>query len=135
MTVAAIRDALKTAIANISGMKAVYDTAPESIGTTPAAIIIVKDSPYDLTLANGFFKLNLEVVVLVAPGGSNNEDQNVLDGLIASSGAGSIKAAVEGASLGSNGSYCRVSRVFDYGGMSYNGQPYIGCRFAVEAVI
>lgn len=132
MTVAGIRDAIKTALETISGLR-VYDTVPDSIGELPAAWVLPTGGTYDFDVG-GDMEHRFEIVLLVQRGGSLTEAQDALDGYLAESGTGSIKAAVDAATLSTHADAIRVEGYRDYGGMEYAGQLYLGVRFDVSVI-
>ena len=132
MSLAGIRDAIKTALAGISGLRA-YDTAPESIGELPAAYVVPVSGSYDFDIGGNMMH-RFDIVLLVQRGGSLAEAQDALDAYLAESGSNSIKAAVDSANLGANADAIRVTGYRDYGGLSYADQLYLGCRFEVEVI-
>jgi len=91
-----VRTNLKTALQTITGMR-VFDYVPDStnIPTNNAFAIVGQLSMnYDFTLNRGFDSATCQVIVVVGRM-SEKDGQSRLDGLIASSGSTSIKAAVE----------------------------------------
>lgn len=132
MSLAGIRDAIKTGLETISGLK-VYDTAPENIGQVPAAYVLPVRGRYDLNLGGDMEHL-FEIVLLVQRGGSLAEAQDSLDDYLAESGASSIKAAVEAATLSTHGELIQAEGYRNYGGLEYAGQVYLGCKFDVKVI-
>jgi hypothetical protein len=132
MSLAGIRDAIKTALETISSLR-VYDTAPESIGELPAAYILPVSGSYDFD-AGGHMTHRFEIVLLVRQGGSLAEAQDSLDAYLAESGASSVKAAVDAASLGTHGDIIRVEGYRDYGGLEYGGMLYLGAKWDVSVI-
>ena len=65
MSLAGIRDAIKTALAGVSGIDAAYDNAPEGGVTLPAAIVLPLRGRYHETF-DGAMGHDLEVVFLLA---------------------------------------------------------------------
>ena len=96
MNPSTVRDNLKTALQTISGMR-VFDYVPDStnIPTNNAFAIVGQLSRnYDYTLNRGFDSASCQIIVVVGRMSERN-GQERLDGLLASSGSTSIKAAVE----------------------------------------
>jgi len=91
-----VRDALKTALQTITGLR-VFDYVPDSanIPTNNAfAIVGQLTMNYDYTLNRGFDSATCQLIVVVGRMSERN-GQERLDGLLASSGSTSIKTAVE----------------------------------------
>lgn len=88
-----VRDGLKTRLETITGMRA-YDVIPDT-PVAPCAIIGFLDMTFDSTFARGMDEATVEIDVLVQRFASRS-GQDKLDGLLAGSGAGSVKAAIEG---------------------------------------
>jgi hypothetical protein len=91
-----VRTNLKTALGAISGLR-VFDYVPDStnIPTNNAFAIVGQLSlNYDYTLNRGFDSATCQIIVVVGRM-SEKDGQSRLDGLLASSGSTSIKAAVE----------------------------------------
>jgi len=96
MNPSTVRDNLKTALQAITGMR-VFDYVPDStnIPTNNAFAIVGQLSMnYDYTLNRGLDSASLQIIVVVGRM-SEKDGQSRLDGLLASSGSTSIKAAVE----------------------------------------
>lgn len=96
MNPSTVRTNLKTALTAISGLR-VFDYVPDStnIPTNNAFAIVGQLSMnYDYTLNRGFDSASCQIIVVVGRM-SEKDGQARLDGLLASSGSTSIKAAVE----------------------------------------
>ncbi len=96
MNPSTVRTNLKTALTAISGLR-VFDYVPDStnIPTNNAFAIVGQLSMnYDYTLNRGFDSASCQIIVVVGRM-SEKDGQSRLDGLLASSGSTSIKAAVE----------------------------------------
>lgn len=96
MNPSTVRTNLKTALTAISGLR-VFDYVPDStnIPTNNAFAIVGQLSMnYDYTLNRGFDTATCQIIVVVGRM-SEKDGQARLDGLLASSGSTSIKAAVE----------------------------------------
>jgi len=91
-----VRTNLKTALQAITGMR-VFDYVPDStnVPTNNAfAIVGQLNMNYDYTLNRGFDSATCNIIVIVGRM-SEKDGQARFDGLLASSGSTSIKAAVE----------------------------------------
>lgn len=88
-----VRDGLKTRLETITGLR-VYDVIPET-PVPPCAVIGFLNMTFDLAMARGMDEASVEIDVLVQRM-SSRAGQDKLDGFLIGSGAGSIKAAIEG---------------------------------------
>jgi hypothetical protein len=88
-----VRDALKTRLQTISGLR-VYEVIPEPV-TPPCAIVGQLDFTFDIDNARGLDQANVDIYVIVQRF-SERAGQDKLDGYLAGTGATSIKAAIEG---------------------------------------
>lgn len=88
-----VRDGLKTRLQTITGLR-VYDLIPDNV-TPPAAVVGQLDFTFDINNARGLDQANCDVLVIVQRL-SERVAQDKLDAFLAGSGAGSIKAAIEG---------------------------------------
>ena len=96
MTPSTVRTNLKIALQTITGLR-VFDYVPDStnIPTNNAFAVVGQLSMnYDFTLNRGFDQATCNVTVVVGRM-SEKDGQSRLDGLLASSGSGSIKTAIE----------------------------------------
>ncbi len=88
-----VRDGLKTRLQTITGLR-VYDLIPDTV-SPPAAVVGQLDFTFDINNARGLDQANCDVLVIVQRL-SERVAQDKLDAFLAGSGAGSIKAAIEG---------------------------------------
>lgn len=127
----AIRDAIKTQLQTIPGLRA-YDTL-SLVVNAPAAVVIWGDPAieYDESFSGGD-KLRFVIVAIVALV-SDRTAQDSLDGYLDNSGATSIKSAVEG-TLGGLVADCNVTTATKPGVYPVGGVNYLGVRFNVEVM-
>jgi len=112
-----VRDALKTRLQTISGLR-VYEVIPEPI-TPPCAIVGQLDFTFDIDNARGLDQANVDIYVIVQRF-SERAGQDKLDGYLAGTGATSIKAAIEGdRTLGGT---CQTLRVIGAESGTYDSQ-------------
>jgi hypothetical protein len=112
-----VRDALKTRLQTISGLR-VYELIPEPI-TPPCAIVGQLDFTFDIDNARGLDQANVDIYVIVQRF-SERAGQDKLDGYLAGTGATSIKAAIEGdRTLGGT---CQTLRVIGAESGTYDSQ-------------
>jgi hypothetical protein len=112
-----VRDALKTRLQTISGLR-VYEIIPEPI-TPPCAVVGQLDFTFDIDNARGLDQANVDIYVIVQRF-SERAGQDKLDGYLAGTGATSIKAAIEGdRTLGGT---CQTLRVIGAESGTYDSQ-------------
>lgn len=127
---AVVRAGLAAKLETIEGLR-VHETAPESI--TPPAVVITPtegefirystsqdDQSHDLS-----FLLHLFIERR-----SDRAGQENLDPYVATSGAQSIPAAVNGVVAGTE--YAEVTVARGYGDYTYAAEQFFGCEFEVE---
>ena len=87
-----IREALKTNLQNITNLR-VYDLIPDVI-TPPCAVVGQLDFTFDIDNMRGLDQASVDVFVIVQRF-SERAGQDKLDNLLAGTGTGSIKTALE----------------------------------------
>lgn len=135
MSVATIRDGLKTRLATISGLRA-HDVWPDTVNT-PAAIVRPDRREFALSMGSSPAAANALyfVVTLYAASTENGlaRAQEAADAYLDDSGASSIKAAIEtDKTLSGTATTCRVVRWYDYDTYQVGDIEYLGVRFEVE---
>lgn len=96
MNPSTVREKLKDSLSGISGMR-VLDTVPDSVNIPSQgamAVVGMLDLTFDYTLNRGFDSATCSILVIVGRM-SESAAQDRLDAYLASSGASSVKAAVE----------------------------------------
>ncbi len=123
-----VRDGLKTRLQTISGLRC-YDLVPDQVNP-PAAVVGQLDFTFDIDNARGLDQANVDVIVIVQRF-SERAGQNRLDAYLAGSGAGSIKAAIEGDRT--LGGACQTLRVTSAESGSYesNGSNFLSYRYRI----
>ena len=133
MSLKGIRDAVQTSLDNISGLR-VYDTVPDQIQELPAVWVKPNSGNYNDTFSDGMTH-EFECTILVARGGNLDEVQDTLDDLLEPTGVGSIPAYIHSTSLSTHGSDILVTGYRDYGGLEFNGTPYIGAKIDFQVMV
>ena len=133
MSLKGIRDTVQTSLDNISNLR-IYDTVPDSIRELPACWILPTSGTYNDTMANGMTH-NFEITLLVARAGNLDEAQNTLDDLLEPTGSGSIPAYIHSTSLSTHGSSITTTGYSDYGGLEFNGTPFIGVKIDFQVMV
>tara|TARA_Y100000310_G_scaffold345131_1_gene462054 strand:+ start:1010 stop:1417 length:408 start_codon:yes stop_codon:yes gene_type:complete len=122
----AVRSALESALDNISGL-ANHKEEPDAIPKVPFSILGNGEIDYSTDFGGGhnvLFKLFLAVHESTSASAFSS-----LDSYLASTGASSIKAAVNGATIG-NG-YAEVVRVENVGRVRYRERTFVGAEFII----
>lgn len=128
----AIRSGLKTRLETISGVTA-YAKLPTSIDV-PAATVRRRQTDYDLVMARGADAFTF-VITLYVQFVEQQDSQDALDAYLDTTGASSVKAAIEGD--GTLGGIVDITRVVSAGEdyvADYNGLPYLAVDFVTEVI-
>tara|TARA_R100001443_G_scaffold84831_2_gene91498 strand:- start:2206 stop:2616 length:411 start_codon:yes stop_codon:yes gene_type:complete len=133
-TFSSIRDGLKTRLETISGLSA-YDYVPDFIEPPIALVAPLNTLNYDTTMGRGSDTYEIPVILYIANIDAQTSQDDV-DAYLASSGATSIKAAIEGdATLGGAAMSARVVSATDYGEYEVTqGTSYLGVTFNIEVI-
>ena len=129
MSLSAVRSALKTRLETISGLT-VSKEVPDTVGKLPVAIVSLATADYEVAVGDQTVGWSFKVLLLVGERDSQTAHAT-LDGYLAKSGTTSIKAAVEG---GSVGDFPVVRRAENVGFISYRGTTFVGAEFIVDVV-
>lgn len=131
-SVTTIRDALRTRLRTISGLR-VPDRPPGEI-SPPTAIVRGPAIDYDSTMSRGSDDFTFTVTLLVSRAWDRAaEDQ--LDAYLAGSGSSSIKATLEAAPAGlgeSSVDFVRVASTTEPDSIPVGDIDYFGVEFTVE---
>lgn len=92
INISGVREALGNNLMTITGMR-VYDTIPDIV-TPPCAVVGQLDFTFDVNNARGLDQASVDIYVIVQRI-SERAGQNKLDQLLAGTGNGSIKTALE----------------------------------------
>ena len=128
----AVRDALKTALATIPGLRT-YDVAPGQV-VVPAAVVVPGEPLVEYQVAmGGGAQLTFNIMLLVQLA-TERIAAEALDQYMAEVGDHSVKAAVDG-NLGGVVMDANVVSVGAYGFHTYAGAEYFGVRFTVGVMV
>jgi hypothetical protein len=128
-SISSIRTGLATRLATISGLRTAA-TMPD-LPSPPIAIVIPDNINFDDTFHRGMDTLTFRIFLVVGRADERTA-QNSIDGYCATSGASSIKAAIEGdKTLGGNAFDCRVTDMRNYGSVLISETTYLSCEFVV----
>ena len=129
-----IRDGLKTNLETISGLTA-YEYVPDWIEPPIALVAPINSLNYDSTMARGADTYEIPVIVYISRVDAQLS-QDAVDGYLASSGATSVKAAIESdPTLGGAAMSVRVISATDYGEYEVTqGTSFLGVTFNIEVI-
>lgn len=99
----------------------------------PWAIVVPEPGQFisfDSTMGRGSDDLFI-VIKLIVGAADDRASQKALNAYLATSGSGSVKAAVDG-NLGGAVSFATVRSARNYGDVEWAGMMFNGCEFAVE---
>lgn len=135
MNISLIRDELAAALATISGLR-VTSFAADSIAV-PAAVVEVDNIDFDKTHGNNLHEITFKIRVY-ASRATDRGGQKALDGYLAGSGTGSIRAALQAArgapgqlALNGKADDLRLTRVDGYGVYQVGETNYYGAELSV----
>ena len=129
-----IRDGLKTNLETISGLTA-YEYVPDWIEPPIALVAPINSLNYDSTMARGADTYEIPVIVYISRIDAQLSQDSV-DAYLASSGATSVKAAIESdPTLGGAAMSVRVISATDYGEYEVTqGTSFLGVTFNIEVI-
>jgi hypothetical protein len=124
-----MREGLAVNLRTITGLRAVA-TVPDN-PTPPIAIIYPQNIEYDESFQRGLQTYTFRVVVVVGRADERSA-QNRLDAFVASTGANSIKLAIEkDKTLGGKVFDTRVTAMTNYGSLDISEVTYLSAEFTV----
>ena len=129
-SISLLRAAIATNLGTIAGLR----TSPEMPDNPnpPIALVRPVTVEYDQAMAKGLTRYNFVVVVIVGRA-EERTAQRSLDAFCSSTGASSIKLAVESdKTLGGNAFDCRVTEMRNYTPIQLNEGTYLAAEFAVD---
>ena len=132
ITISSLRGGAATALDTIAAIRTVYDYIPDTAPATPSAIVGNVSIDWDDANARGLDAATFSVYVVVSRM-SERSGADTLDSLLAGSGAGSVKTALEaGGNLGGSCSTARVTRATPIS-LSMGGVEFFAYEYEVEA--
>ncbi len=132
ITISSLRGGAATALDTIAAIRTVYDYIPDTAPATPSAIVGNVSIDWDDANARGLDAATFSVYVVVSRM-SERSGADTLDSLLAGSGAGSVKTALEaGGNLGGSCSTMRVTRATPVS-LSMGGVEFFAYEYEVEA--
>jgi len=128
-TLSQLRDGIATNLRTIAGLRAIA-TVPDN-PNPPLAIIYPQNMEFDDAFNGGLATYNFRLLVVVGRVDERTA-QNKLDAFVSSSGASSIKEAVESdKTLGGNAFDTRVTAMTNYGSIDISEVTYLSAEFNV----
>ena len=129
-----IRDGLKTNLETISGLTA-YEYVPDWIEPPIALVAPLNTLNYDSTMARGADTYEIPIVVYISRIDAETAQDGV-DAYLASTGATSVKAAIESdPTLGGAAMSVRVISASDYGEYEVTqGTSFLGVTFNIQVI-
>lgn len=110
ISITALRTAAQTALDTVGTFRTVYDYIPDTAPATPSAIVGNVSMTWDDAMQRGLDTATMSIYVVVSRM-SDRSGQDTLDQLLAGSGSGSVKTALEaGGNLGGTCSTVHVTR-------------------------
>ena len=132
ITISALRAGAQTQLDTITALRTVYDYIPDTAPATPSAIVGNVSIDWDEANARGLDTATFSVYVVVSRM-SERSGQDTLDSLLAGSGSGSVKTALEaGGTLNGSCSTMRVTRARPVS-LSMGGVEFFAYEYEVEA--
>ncbi len=132
ISISALRAGAQTNLDTIAALRTVYDYIPDTAPATPSAIVGNVSIDWDDANARGLDAATFSVYVVVSRM-SERSGQDTLDALLAGSGAGSVKTALEaGGTLNGSCSTMRVTRATPIS-ISMGGVEFFAYDYEVEA--
>lgn len=132
ISISALRAGAQTNLDTISALRTVYDYIPDTAPATPSAIVGNVSLEWDEANSRGLDTATFSVYVVVSRM-SERSGQDTLDALLAGSGAGSVKTALEaGGTLNGSCATMRVTRATPIS-ISMGGVEFFAYDYEVEA--
>jgi hypothetical protein len=132
ITISQLRGGAATALDTIASIRTVYDYIPDTAPATPCGIVGNVSLDWDEAMQRGLDLATFSVYVVVSRM-SERSGADTLDALLAGSGAGSVKTALEsGGNLNGSCSTMRVTRATPVS-LSMGGVEFFAYEYEVEA--
>jgi hypothetical protein len=132
ITISSLRAGAQTNLDTIAALRTVYDYIPDTAPATPSAIVGNVSITWDDAMQRGLDAATFSVYVVVSRM-SERSGQDTLDALLAGSGSGSVKTALEtGGNLQGSCSTCQVTRATPIS-LTMGGVDFFAYEYEVEA--
>ena len=135
ITISSLRGGAQTQLDTIAALRTIYDYVPDTAPATPSAIVGNVTLDWDDANARGLDRATFSVYVVVSRM-SERSGADTLDALLAGSGAGSVKTALEaGSPTGTLNGSCSTMRVTTASpiSISMGGVEFFAYEYEVEA--
>jgi hypothetical protein len=132
ITISALRAGAQTQLDTVSTFRTIYDYVPDTAPPTPSAIVGNVSLEWDEAMQRGLDRATFSVYVVVSRM-AERSGQETLDSLLAGSGAGSVKTALEaGGNLNGSCSTVRVTTATPIS-ITMGGVDFFAYEYEVEA--
>lgn len=132
ITISALRQGAQTNLENLQALRTIYDYIPDTAPATPSAIVGNVSIEFDDAMQRGLDLATFSVYVVVSRMAERSA-ADTLDALLAGSGTGSVKTALEeGGNLQGSCSTARVTRATPLS-ISMGGVEFFAYEYEVEA--
>jgi hypothetical protein len=132
ITISALRAGAQTQLDTVSTFRTIYDYVPDTAPPTPSAIVGNVSLEWDEAMQRGLDRATFSVYVVVSRM-AERSGQETLDSLLAGSGAGSVKTALEaGGNLNGSCSTMRVTSATPIS-ITMGGVDFFAYEYEVEA--
>ena len=132
ITISALRAGAQTKLDTVSTFRTIYDYIPDTAPPTPSAIVGNVSLEWDEAMQRGLDRATFSVYVVVSRM-AERSGQETLDSLLAGSGAGSVKTALEaGGNLNGSCSTVRVTTATPIS-ITMGGVDFFAYEYEVEA--
>jgi hypothetical protein len=125
-----LRDGIAANLATIDGLRTSADMPDNP--SPPIAVVSLSDIDYDQAFGKGLTIYNFDVTVIVSRADARNA-QNYLDTYCSSTGANSVKLAIESdRTLNGKAFDLKVAQLRSYGSLTVNDTTYLAAEFTVN---
>jgi hypothetical protein len=125
-----LRDGIATNLSTIAGLRTSADMPDNP--SPPIAVVSLSDIDYDQAFGRGLTIYNFDVTVIVSRADARNA-QNYLDTYCSSTGANSVKLAIESdRTLNGKAFDLKVAQLRSYGSLTVNDTTYLAAEFTVN---
>jgi hypothetical protein len=125
-----LRDGIAANLATIDGLRTSADMPDNP--SPPIAVVSLSDIDYDQAFGKGLTVYNFDVTVIVSRADARNA-QNYLDTYCSSTGANSVKLAIESdRTLNGKAFDLKVAQLRSYGSLTVNDTTYLAAEFTVN---
>jgi hypothetical protein len=132
ITISALRAGAQTQLDTVSTFRTIYDYVPDTAPPTPSAIVGNVSLEWDEAMQRGLDRATFSVYVVVSRM-AERSGQETLDSLLAGSGSGSVKTALEaGGNLNGSCSTVRVTTATPIS-ITMGGVDFFAYEYEVEA--